>query len=297
MRRDCFQRSDLRLQCDGQTRHSQKSSATDVFFKNGSIGGYFRDGKYEKNNMVGKGSLMVTCVCPQIRDAGWYVIVASWFWTSSSVLQGAILIVLALLLPAPALADKPPGPESTPNTPTPQIIQHLSTVANAAASGEPNSNTYQIDIAPTGSGDTMILSITALYGHGTPRVTDSASDPSPAAICDAYDGSGSYISYIYAFQPSAGVRWLKVTFSTPIPFDWEVTEFNHLGATSQGSECQAGLPSTSGTVTPRGFTPTNNNSTGGNLIYNYTALASAAGCNARSYSPATGFTLLILLSQ
>jgi hypothetical protein len=180
---------------------------------------------------------------------------------------------------------------------TPQIIQHIATTANPAASGAPDGNNYKLTLAPTGAGDTIVLTITGLHGHAL-TITDSAGDASPSPICSADNGTGNGLSFIYAFQPSAGVKWIQASASGTFaqPFDWQITEFNNIAsATAQGSNCQAGLASTSGTVTPSSFTPTNNNSTGGNLIYNYTALATGTNspnCNASGYTAASGFALL-----
>ena len=180
---------------------------------------------------------------------------------------------------------------------TPQIIQHLATTANPAGAGEPNGNNYRLNISPTGAGDTIVLTITGLHGSAL-TITDSAGDASPTAVCSADNGPTNGLSYIYAFQPAPGVTWIGAAASGAFaqPFDWQVTEFNNIAsATAQGSNCQAGVAATSGTVTPGSFTPTNNDATGGNLIYNYTALATGtnlAACNASGYTPASGFTLL-----
>ncbi len=180
---------------------------------------------------------------------------------------------------------------------TPQIIQHIATTANPAASGAPDGNNYKLTLAPTGAGDTIVLTITGLHGHAL-TITDSAGDASPSPICSADNGSNNGLSFIYAFQPAAGVKWIQATASGTFaqPFDWQITEFNNIAsATAQGSNCQAGLASASGTVTPTSFTPTNNNATGGNLIYNYTALATGTNtpnCNASGYTSPSGFALL-----
>ena len=179
----------------------------------------------------------------------------------------------------------------------PQIIQHVGTTANPAASGAPTGNSFKLNIAPTGAGDTLIVAATGLHGSAL-TLTDSASDSSPTAICSADDGSTNGLSYVYAFQPSTGTTWVELAASAAFaqPFHWEVTEFNNIASvTSQGSNCQAGLTATGGTVTPTAFTPTNNNSTGGNLIYNYTALATGTNspaCNAGTYQVQKGAILL-----
>lgn len=183
------------------------------------------------------------------------------------------------------------------SNPTPNLIQMLSTTANPAASGAPNGNAYKIFIAPTGAGDTVILAVTGLHGHAL-TITDSASDTIPASVCTADNGTSNGLTNIYAFQPSTGVTSITATAGAAFaqPFDWVVAEYNNISTvTSQGSNCQAGLTATAGVVTPTGFTPTNNNATGGNLIFNYTALANGTNtpaCNASSYTPATGYTLL-----
>ena len=101
------------------------------------------------------------------------------------------------------------------------------------------------------------------------------------------------MSYLYAIAPSAGTTWFKVAWSGSgvTAFNFVVTEFNNISSVAaQGHDCEAGLTATSGTVTPAGFTPTSNSA--GNLIYNYTALATGnnmPSCNASGYTPASGF--------
>jgi len=176
---------------------------------------------------------------------------------------------------------------------SPQIVQHWDTSTSPAGSGNPTGNNYQVNIAPTGSGDVVIFGFTGLSGQ-TPTVTDSASDAIPSAICSADNGPTNGVSYLYAIAPTAGTTWFKVAWSGSgvTEFNFVLTEFNNISSVAaQGHNCEAGLTATSGTVTPAvSFTPTSNSA--GNLIYNYTALATGnnlPACNASGYTPASGF--------
>ena len=175
---------------------------------------------------------------------------------------------------------------------SPQIVQHWDTSTSPAGSGAPVGNNYRVNIAPTGSGDVVVFGFTGLSGQ-TPTVTDSANDAIPSAICSADNGPSNGVSYLYAIAPTAGTTWFKVAWSGSgvTAFNFVVTEFNNISSVAaQGHDCEAGLTATSGTVTPAGFTPTSNSA--GNLIYNYTALATGnnmPSCNASGYTPASGF--------
>ena len=177
--------------------------------------------------------------------------------------------------------------------PIPNIVYHFQTAVNPNVSGTAN-NAFKVFTAPTQSGDTVVFTITGPHGQ-TAALTDSAGDTIPAAVCSADDGTGNFISFAYIIQPTAGTTWINVVWSGAGAslMDYDITEYNNIAsATDQGHNCQAGLVATSGLVTPSSVTPTNNDSTGGNLIYNYTALATSppAG-NASGYTPATGYTL------
>jgi len=174
----------------------------------------------------------------------------------------------------------------------PEIVQHWDTATSSAGSGQPAGNNYQLNVQPTGSGDIVVLAFTGVSGDTVSSITDSASDTIPAAVCSADNGSTNGLSYLYVIAPTAGVTWFKIAFSASFTeFNYVLTEYNNIAsATAQGHNCQAGLASTAGTVTPTSFTPTSNSN--GNLIYNYTALATGTNspaCNASGYTPASGF--------
>jgi hypothetical protein len=202
------------------------------------------------------------------------------------------MATLAQVTASLAVLFSPPAPSSGV---TPQLIQHWATTPTPAQEGTGNAgNAYKLYIAPTGAGDMVLVGITGPHGQ-TPTITDSKGDASPTAVCSADNGSGNYVSYLYAFIPTAGTTWIEANWTGGAfnPFDWVISEFNNIASvTAQGHNCQAGVTAAATLVTPTSFLPTNNDSTGGNLIYSYTPLAASARCNASGYTPASGFTLL-----
>jgi len=181
--------------------------------------------------------------------------------------------------------------------PTPQLVYHWATVPNPVGSGQ-KGTAYKLYIPPVGAGDTIILATNVPNGR-TVTITDSASDSSPTALCTADAGSGNFKSSLYAFVPTTGVTWINVGVSGAqfAGFDAEVSEWNNVGTTLQGSaSCTASNASTAGVVTPTAISATNNDATGGNLLFNYTVLAGpSAGtpaCQTSNYTAGNGFVLL-----
>jgi hypothetical protein len=216
-----------------------------------------------------------------------------------------VAVIFALLSAGFALADvggsmiwMGAAPPST--AATPQIIQHLATSPTPPAVGGPAGNAYKMYISPTGVGDVIVLGFTGISGQ-TPTVTDSAGDSITTGtnqICAADAGATNSKSYLYAIAPTPGTTWFIVTFTGggTLTYDFFITEWNNISSiTAQGHNCQANLPSTAGVVTPASFNSTNNDATGGNLIVNYTALATGSNipaCKASNYTPQTGYTRL-----
>jgi len=120
----------------------------------------------------------------------------------------------------------------------------------------------------------------------------------PAAAVTKDGGSGNYVSQIYVLCGSTGGRdTINVGLGgSTLPFEYTVSEFNNIAVSGcvDGSAGGANLaPSGSATINPGSFTPaTNNDSNGGHIIWNYTALSSIANGNPSTWSAAPGFTLL-----
>lgn len=185
---------------------------------------------------------------------------------------------------------------SSGGAPTPTLIQHVASSTNPVGIGTAWSG-FQMPVQPTGSGDTVLLAFTYPHGKTISSITDSASDTISATgyACQADAGTGNNITRIYVLQPTAGTTWLKVAFSsTVIPFNYVISEYNNIvSTTAQGTLCTAAItPGTGGSIGPGSFTPTNNNGTGGNLLWNYDAICGAASGNPTNWVPATNWTLL-----
>ena len=179
---------------------------------------------------------------------------------------------------------------------TPVVIQHVASSTNPAGIGTAW-NGFQMPIQPFGSGDVLVLAFSYANNRSVSSITDSASDTiSTTAVCTANAGVGNYKSSVYILQPSAGTTWVKVTLSgTSAPFNYVLTEYNNISTTTaQGSLCTASIAPNSSTklIDPGPFTPTNNNATGGNLLWNYDAICGSAASNPTNWVAASSWTLL-----
>ena len=159
-----------------------------------------------------------------------------------------------------------------PGAPQPtQVVQHIgggSSPPGQSLAG----NAYKIPLAnSSGTGNCLVLGVS--YDHAlTVTVSDNVNGTWGAAVTYANAGTGNTDSAVYVFPNSAsGVTTITVSFNTTSnAFQYAFTEFSGIdnspsaGSTNTafiaGPSCGAGS-----------FTPTNNDSTGGNLIWLYVA--------------------------
>ena len=180
---------------------------------------------------------------------------------------------------------------------SPVLVQHVASSANPVGLGI-SGNHFKIPLPnPVLSGDALVLGITFPHGNSS-TVTDSLGQSWPAAAITEDGGSGNYVTQIYVLCGSTGGNdtiSVGLTNST-LPFQYTVSEFNTVATSGcvDGTGGGANLaPGGSATISPGAFTPsTNNNSNGGHVIWNYTALASQASGNPTAWTAASGFTLL-----
>ncbi len=183
------------------------------------------------------------------------------------------------------------------STPSPTLVQHVASSANPLGLGVPGNN-FNIPLPNTVlAGDALVLAIT--YPHGnTSMITDSLGQIWPAAAITEDGGAGNYVAQIYVLcGAAAGNETITVGLTgSSLPFEYTVSEFNNVATTGcvDGSAGGSNLaPNRSAVVNPGGFTPsTNNDTNGGHIIWNYTALSSIANGNPSTWAAATGFTLL-----
>jgi hypothetical protein len=181
--------------------------------------------------------------------------------------------------------------------PVPALIQHVASSANPVGLGI-SGNNYKIPLPnPVLAGDALVLAVTYPHGNLT-TVSDTLRQTWPQASIVKDGGTNNYATAIYVLCGSAGgSETITVGFSgSVLPFEYTVSEFSNVATSScvDGSVGGANLsPSGSGVINPGSFTPlTNNNSKGGHVIWNYTAISGPAEGNPTSWSPASGFSLL-----
>lgn len=104
----------------------------------------------------------------------------------------------------------------------------------------------------------------------------------------------NYDSAIYVFpNAAAGVTVINIDWTAAVqPFQYEVTEFYNVATTSPGAGSVSTANDTGTALTAGAFTPTDNDSTGGNLIWAYYSLSTNASDCPTNIAPGSGFTLL-----
>jgi hypothetical protein len=179
----------------------------------------------------------------------------------------------------------------------PALIQHVASSANPVGLGISGRN-YKIPLPnPVLAGDALVLGVT--YPHGqTMTISDTLSQTWPAASITEDGGTGNYVTQIYVLCGSAaGSETITVgSTASGLPFEYTVSEFNNVATASCVDGTVGGTnlaPSGSAVINPGSFTPTtNNNASGGHIIWNYNAISSSANGNPSLWVAATNFTLL-----
>jgi hypothetical protein len=186
--------------------------------------------------------------------------------------------------------------------PLPVLIQHVASSSNPFPGNGIPGNNFKIPLPnPVLAGDALVLAIS--YPNGsTPTIMDNLGNTWPsAATCTANNGSGNMIASIYVLPNSnggtvSGPGTITVGFGKAVqPFQYTISEFNNIATSSPVDGCEGtpGIaPNSSALIDPGSFTPTANNGSGGNLIWNYTAVAQTDVGAPSTWTAATGFTLL-----
>ena len=144
---------------------------------------------------------------------------------------------------------------------------------------------------PTKAGNCIILGITYPNGN-TPTVTDNNGNTWGTAT-KTQVGAANTSAVFVLLNANAGQTLVTVTFGASIsPFQYTIAEFYNVATASAGAGSTSAATTGSG-LAAGSFTPTNNNATGGNLIWMYTCSGDSSGPTApTNWSPGSGFTLL-----
>jgi hypothetical protein len=183
---------------------------------------------------------------------------------------------------------------AAPSLATPTLIQHVASSANPPGIGIQGNN-FKIPLPNSvGGGNCLIVGIT--YPHGNnPTITDSNGNTWPTtAAASADPGAGGNVSSIWILpNANAGRTAITVSFaSSIIPFNYVVSEFSNIATASPINGTSATAGHIGASLATGSFTPGNNDGNGGNLIWNYYAVAGGANGNPMKWISGSGFSLL-----
>ena len=144
------------------------------------------------------------------------------------------------------------------------------------------------------------MGVSALTGI-TVSISDTLVGTWSGAVCSASGGGGNATAWVFV-QPlgaTGGPDTITINVGSsdtqPVQFDGTFWQNISTSSPTNGSLCTDAItPGSGGSIDPGSFTPTtNNDSNGGNVIWNYTPICSGdASSNPSSWVPASGFSLL-----
>jgi len=182
----------------------------------------------------------------------------------------------------------------------PVMFQHIASSTNPTGNGI-GGHAFVFHTESLPANTVAVMGLTVAHGI-TATVSDTLVGSWGAAVCTQDAGSG--LAKTYLFVKSLGATGGVDTITLGVggadtqPVQFDITFWQNINTTSPtaGSLCPSGgnlAANSSGLVSPGSLTPTNNNATGGNVIWNYTPICSTnAGSNPTSWTAASGFTLL-----
>ena len=176
------------------------------------------------------------------------------------------------------------------------IIQHVMYAGNsqAAASSDAGNNFIYNLPNPTLSGDVLILAVSYPISN-TPSITDNKSNTWPASGATGtktVTGGTMAIQVFVLTSVTTGTQTITVGFGSVaiIPVHVWITEVTGITALANG--VTAATVNTNGIISAGSFTPTANNSNGGNLVLAYMGEDAVTGTtNPALIVPETNFSL------
>ena len=182
----------------------------------------------------------------------------------------------------------------------PTLVQHVSSAANETTIfALETCDNYKLHFPnPVGSGNCLILGITYDYDNTITSISDDVNGtwPSATRTVTGSNGGGSgdrRSSVIVLPNAAAGNPVITVNLSGGNRnFQYEMSEFRDVATTSTAAG-DAGTADDVGTALATGsFTPTNNDGTGGNLIWAYFCTSALGVTCPTNIAPGSGFSLL-----
>ncbi len=167
-----------------------------------------------------------------------------------------------------------------PGTPQPtQVVQHVGGGSMPPTSASGPGNAFKIPINATLSGNCLVIGFSYDNGLTVSSVSDNVNGTwsGPVSGSHANAGTGNEDSTVYVFPNSAaGATLITVTFSASSNgFQYAFTEFWGIDASPSAGATSVAFAA-GPTAAAGSFTPTNNNATGGNLIWMYAAQSTTA---------------------
>jgi hypothetical protein len=180
---------------------------------------------------------------------------------------------------------------------TPTLVQHVSSSTNPVGVGIPG-NDFKFTLPNrVGAGNCLILGMSYAWSSTrTVSVSDDNGNSWPAAPAATTNDGGTLISSIFVLPNAhAGVTTITVTFDDDLlPFQYTISEFYNVATASPVNGKSASSATVSPNLSSGTFTPTtNNDASGGNLIWSYFCdLGGGTGNWTTTFAAGANFTLL-----
>jgi len=184
-----------------------------------------------------------------------------------------------------------------PYAPQPsQVVQHIGGGSYGPSIGSPQSGNAFVCPLPNavGAGNCLVLGFMYPNGTSITSVADNINGTWGAAVSHANAGSGNLDASVYVFpNAAAGVTRITITFGASVNgFQYTVSELTGIDTSPSAGSTNA-AHQVGPTLTAGSFTPTNNDATGGNLIWNYFVVADASPAHTTiNIRAGNNFTLL-----
>jgi hypothetical protein len=182
----------------------------------------------------------------------------------------------------------------------PILFQHIASSTDPSGSGITGKNfVFHTESLPVNT--VAVMGVSAPSGTAV-SISDALAGSWSSAVCTVDAGSGGMKSWVFV-QPlgaTGGADTITIGVGSaqiqPVQFDISFYENINTSSPTDGSLCPASqiTPTSGGVISPGSFTPTANDSNGGNVIWNYTPLGSSGYSNATvtAWTAGSSFTLL-----
>jgi hypothetical protein len=177
------------------------------------------------------------------------------------------------------------------------VYQHIGGGGELSSRAQ-SSTTWKIPISmKTGTGNCMVLALSFTGGTTVSSVSGAVNGSLGSAVSTSIQGTGNVDSAVYVLPNiTSGNETITVTFATAVSmFQYVYTEFYGVATSSVTAGSVSNGATQTTTPATGSFTPTNNDGTGGNIIWAYHVKSDVTpGQHTITMFPASGFTPLTL---